>query len=137
MANYYEDARTNYFGVKDESAFLEALAGINVEIISREDSITGKKLFGLMTTGGEGWPFWGFDDDGNEYELEIFENGIVKNHLEDGHVCIVIGVGKEKMRYLAGYAIAFNNKGETEVINLSNIYEVAKGLGNKIELAEY
>ncbi len=137
MANYYEDGRTNYFKVKDSKKFLDEVGEYDVEVITRKDEKTGDILYGLMTQSEEGWPYWQIDDDGNEFEVHLFENGIVEDNLEDGWVCIYMGIGKEKMRYLTGYAVAFNNNGEVEIVNLNIIYDKAKRLGNKIELAEY
>ena len=45
--------------------------------------------------------------------------------------------GAEKLRYISGFAFAFNNKGEEITIRLSDIYERAKDLGTNITAAEY
>jgi hypothetical protein len=48
-----------------------------------------------------------------------------------------MGAGSEKLRYIRGYAFAFNNKGETKFLSLDDIYEMAKPLGSDIQKAEY
>ena len=50
---------------------------------------------------------------------------------------VVIEVGFEGLRFLGGYATAFNNQGETKHINLDDIYEAARQLGPNVTKAEY
>jgi hypothetical protein len=45
--------------------------------------------------------------------------------------------GAEKLRYIAGYAVAYNSKGETVSLNLDDIYDKAKSLGTNITTATY
>jgi transcriptional antiterminator Rof (Rho-off) len=46
-------------------------------------------------------------------------------HLTDDSVAVLEAVGSEKFRYLNGYAMAINSKGETVSLNLDKIYELA------------
>ena len=39
---------------------------------------------------------------------------------------IIVGNGYEKMRYLTGFAVAINNKGERRHVTVEDIYELAK-----------
>ena len=48
-----------------------------------------------------------------------------------------MGAGAEKLRYIIGWAEAFNNKGESRAISLDAIYNLAKELGSEITRAEY
>jgi hypothetical protein len=48
-----------------------------------------------------------------------------------------MGAGAEKLRYINGWAEAYNNKGEKRVINLGDIYKLAEELGSEITRAEY
>ena len=41
---------------------------------------------------------------------------------------VLMEIGNEKLRYLVGYTVAVNNKGETVSIDLNAIYELAKPL---------
>jgi hypothetical protein len=135
MATYYETARTNYFLVKDIEAFktrLEDLKSLTV----REDERNGKTYVCLLNDNENGFPFEAYDDILGEY-VEIDWEGIFSQHLQDDSVAIVMGAGAEKLRYIHGYAVAFNNKGETEQIHLVDIYKIAEKLGTDIQKAEY
>jgi hypothetical protein len=58
-------------------------------------------------------------------------------HLADEEVAVLQEVGAENLRFVNGYAIAVNNKGERRDISLENIYDLAKELGSNITKAEY
>lgn len=137
MANYYASARTNYFAVTDLEAFKAELESktSSVEVVSKEeDGLTLVALLG-SDDDGAGFPFEYEDEDGEYVELDWAE--IFKAHLEDGWVAIIMESGAEKLRYIAGYAVAYNSKGETVAINLDQIYEKAKSLGSNITEATY
>lgn len=129
MANYVPTARTNYFKVRDPEAFtawVGQYSGVRV-VPDDEDESLRALLFeqGLPTQLAEE------EDDGHDFLGELAE------HLPDGWVAVYEEVGYEKMRYLVGYAMAINNKGETKEISISEIYERAKALGEHISVAEY
>jgi hypothetical protein len=137
MANYYASARTNYFAVTDLEAFKAELESktSSVQVVSKEqDGLTLVALLG-SDDDGAGFPFDYEDEDGEYVELDWAE--IFKAHLEDGWVAIIMESGAEKLRYIAGYAVAYNSKGETVAINLDQIYEKAKSLGSNITEATY
>ena len=137
MANYYASARTNYFAVTDLEAFKAELESktSSVQVVSKEqDGLTLVALLGSDDDGG-GFPFEYEDEDGEYVELDWAE--IFKAHLEDGWVAIIMESGAEKLRYIAGYAVAYNSKGETVAIDLNQIYEKAKSLGSNITEATY
>jgi hypothetical protein len=48
-----------------------------------------------------------------------------------------MGAGAEKLRYINGWAEAYNNKGEKRAITLGDIYKLAEELGSEITRAEY
>jgi len=137
MANYYEQARSSYFKVKDKEAFrafLERFGGA-VEMI--EDD---KGRVGFLA--GEGLPSeWVVADaDGMEEHVEVDFASELAVHLADHEVAVVMANGYEKMRYLVGYAIAINNKKERREVDLAGIYELASQLTKKpkrITCAEY
>jgi len=138
MANYYASCRTNYFEVKDSEKFLEAMDNIPGIVVDTDDG----HLFYILgdDPDGAGWPAWGYDEEmGNEYEIDL--PVIVSEHLADDSVAIFMEVGSEKLRFIIGWALAVNNKGETRLINLSDIYDIAKAeLTNKpdrVTVAEY
>ena len=135
MANYYEQARSSYFRVKDKEAFrvfLERFGGA-VEMI--EDD---KGRVGFLAQ--EGIPSTCMPaDDGKEPEEVDFVSELAA-YLADNEVAVVMANGYEKMRYLVGYAIAINNKKEQHEIDLAGIYKLASQLTKKpkrITRAEY
>ena len=137
MANYYASARTNYFAVTDLEAFKADLESktSSVQVVSKEeDGLTLVALLG-NDDDGAGFPFEYENEDGDYVELDWAE--IFKAHLEDGWVAIIMESGAEKLRYIAGYAVAYNSKGETVSINLDDIYEKAKSIGTSITHATY
>lgn len=145
MANYYGVARTNYFAVKDAEAFKNEMANYAVEVITRkgEDGVT---LYGLMDTdsdgGGWNWSYVaeleGEDGEIIETDLEIDWTEVFARHLVDGWVAILMETGAEKYRYVSGYALAVNSKGESHEINLSrDIAKLALELGENVTDASY
>ena len=135
MANYYGQARTNYFQVKDLKAWREEMSDYPVELIETKDD-DGTMRVGFMDAnqdgGGLDWSWWDFETDD---DVEIDWAGILARHLADNEVAILMEVGSEKYRYLTGYALAVNSKGETREINLSkDIYTLAQELGDKVNL---
>ena len=135
MATYYESARTNYFLVKDIEAFkneLEVFKALKV-VESKQDN---KDYVCLLNENENGFPMDVYDDILGEY-VEIDWETIFAKHLQDDSVAIIMGAGAEKLRYIHGYAIAFNNKGETKMIHLTDIYKIAEELGKDVKRAEY
>jgi len=136
MANYYAHCRTNYFKVKDPNAFSEAL--LDVPDIMFEESDGAFMIWG-NNPDGAGWPTMIFNDETNDwddFDLPLF----VADYLADDSVAIFMEVGYEKIRYLVGYAIAVNSKGETRDVSIHDIYEKAVELTNNpdnITAAEY
>jgi len=136
MANYYGNARSNYFAVKDTDAFVAAFAEVpDVELV--EDG--GK--WTMLVSGGDdsGWPSITYNHvTGDDYEIDIPE--MVSKHLADGEVAVFMESGAEKLRYIIGFAEAINSDGERVSLDLNNIYELAKTLTNRrddITRAEY
>ncbi len=134
MANIEAFSRTNYFRVKDAEAFKNAMGEFgDVDVNEREDG-----FFMLDTYASENgfWPTFIYNEDiGEENEIDFPK--MVADHLIDDEVVIFMTVGHEKIRYVFGDAIAYNNKGEYTVISTSQIYDKAKKLGKNITVAEY
>ena len=136
MANYYGQTRTNYFAVKDPEAFKQEISKFPVELI--EEVKDGVTLYGFIDNDENGAGFiteyWNEEtDDTVEINLEDF----FMRHLEDDYVAIVIHSGAEKYRYISGDVVAYNNKGESVSVNLTDIYDLAEKLGSKMTYAEY
>ena len=136
MANYYGQTRTNYFAVKNAEAFKQEISKFPVKLIEEiKDGIT---LYGFIdndeNSAGYITEYW---DEKTEKTVEIDLEDFFKRHLEDDYVAILIHSGSETYRYINGDAIAYNNKGKSISINLSDIYTLAEQLGNKVTYAEY
>lgn len=134
MANYYESARSNYFIVKDAEAFKKELQGSGLEVVSKK--IEDIVFVALLADEENGFPFEKYDPETYDSE-ELDWADIFKRHLVDNQVAIFMGAGAEKLRYISGWAMAFNNKGESKSINLDAIYDLAKELGSEITTATY
>jgi hypothetical protein len=136
MANYYGQTRTNYFLVKDAEAFKAEMANYEVNVI--EQQMHGETGYGILDTDSDGGGLqWSqFNEETEDYDDLAWED-IIGKHLKDGSVCVLMETGAEKYRYLTGWAVAFNNKGESRRVNLTDIYDLAKELGTDVVLAEY
>ena len=120
MANYYASARSNYFKVKDAGAFKEWVGSIPDLGVWEKDG-----MFAIYDNGGDscGWPSWIVNDEGEDVEIDLA--GELAQHPTEDSIAVLIEVGAEKLRYLCGYAVAVNHKGECEDLNLNRIYDLA------------
>ena len=131
MANYYASGRSNYFRVKDVEAFKNEVKVIgSLEVYEKDGFIS------LLSNNEGGFPNDHFDEYADDY-LEIDWDAIFAKHLADEEVAIIMEAGSEKLRYINGYAVAYNNKGESRIVTLNSIYDLAKELGSNITRAEY
>jgi len=120
MANYVASARSNKFRVKDIEA-LEAAMPDDIEVCT--ESIPDRLVCLLVTNSdGGGWPSMIFDETTDDY-IDFDLEEVVAPHLEDNEWCVIKEVGAEKLRYLIGYATAFNNKGDCLTVSLDDIYK--------------
>lgn len=138
MANYYSMGRTNHFAVKDPDAFLAVFTPIvdmgGGDIV--RDRRDGADRFVLCFP--DGFPSEVLNpDDTLDMPIPIDWQGLISEHLADGEVCVIQEIGNEKLRYLTGYAFAFNNKGDAKYIDLDQIYDQSKDLGTRITVAQY
>lgn len=126
MANYYGNARSNYFKVKDVEAFKKEF----IDKINGLEFIENNVGVGFLVTENDcgGIPCCMVDpkDPDNIKDIDLAEE--LSKHLADGEVAIYQEVGAEKLRYLTGYAVAVNSKGETVTVSISDIYQMAKSL---------
>lgn len=127
MATYFAHARSNYFRVKDAGAFMGLCIEMDLEHWTDDE--------GRHAVGGneQGWPSMAQlneddprADENGEWEFDMFEE--ISKHLEDGEVAIFMEAGNEAMRYVGGYAVAVNSKGETRSLRLNDIHDLAKEL---------
>jgi len=136
MSTYVGVGRTNYFKVKDPAAFKAAIAAVSEEIMVHEhDGIFC--LFDQHVDGG-GWPaIYETDEEGEELDEQIEIAEFVAQFLEDGWVLIIKEIGHEKYRYCSGWATAINNTGQRRDVNLNDIEELAKELGEHVTEPRY
>jgi hypothetical protein len=123
MANYYGVGRTNFFQVKDPNAFEAEMKKYGLRVKLDDD-------FAMLISENEGGFEWSYQDD--ETDLDIDYSDVFRRHLVDGAVAVIMEVGNEKLNYLGGYAVAYNNKGESREVSISDIFTLAKELGNNI-----
>jgi hypothetical protein len=137
MANYYGQARTNYFQVKDLKAWRDELSNYPVELIEQKlDDGTIKVGFMDANPDGGGLDWQLYDEEGNETEIDWTD--VLARHLSDNEVAIIMETGAEKYRYMSGWALAVNNKKETREISLAkDIYTLAQELGDNVTGATY
>jgi hypothetical protein len=138
MATYFSTARTNYFRVKDVDAFnkwIEQFSGLETIVQEAQGTV------GILFDDGVPNERWETekDADGNEHDVDVEVDFMeeLALHLADNEVAILQESGAEKLRYVNGYSIAVNNKGERREISINNIYDLAKELGTNITRAEY
>lgn len=129
MANWCGESRSNYFRVKDAEAFKAAMSAFDVKVWDKDDFFA----LGAGRCSDGDWP---------SYDAEADEDfdfaDIVSKHLADGEIAVFMTIGAEKIRYLTGYAVAFNNKGERESLSLDRIYDfVEQRWGVQPTRAEY
>ena len=123
-------ARSNYIKVKDEDKFLEVIEDWNCQHI--ETMIHGEKLHGFISENGLPTYCQSKEDEGDEdYSSDAFIDELIQLIAED-EVLVITEVGNENMRYLHGWAMAVDSKGEYKSINLNDeIMAIAKGMSKK------
>ena len=126
MANFYGTGRTNWFKVNDAEAFKAEMANYEVEV--GEDVQNHELVFALFGQSEEGMPSSFYNEEIEDHE-DIEWEDVIGKHLADDWVCVIQGVGNEKMRYVAGYSFAFNNKGGRQFVSLDDIYTKSANLG--------
>jgi hypothetical protein len=119
MANWYGSARSNYFCVKDNDAFLEWADSRGLGVFKNEERRDLFAIHGGASDDGS-WP--GYD---MEADTEIDLVAELAQHLPKGQIAVLMEIGAEKLRYLTGVAIAINHKGRVVELTLSDIYRKA------------
>lgn len=137
MANYVGHARSNYFRVRDEAAFLawvETLPGV----VARNGDSSGCFVLLVEDADGGGWPNWRYYED-VEDEEEMDLHAELAEHLAEGEVAILQEIGAEKLRYLVGYTVAVNHRGETLSVSIDEVYQKVHeaGWGEHVSTATY
>ena len=121
MANYEGAERTNYVRIREEKLHdvAEYVGMFNIEMHEEDGTYcflpSAWNDDGCFSQGGE-------DEDGNELELD-WES--VARAMEDGQVLIIMSAGHEKLRYISGWAAAWDWRGNYTSLSLNGIYERA------------
>jgi hypothetical protein len=135
MANYYGTSRSNYFRVKDIDAFREWCSDLELHMIEEPNDRVG---FYVENESGSLPCYRCYEDEDGEWvDEDVDFEAELAEHLMPGHVAIVMEVGAEKARYLVGYAVAINSKGETRRVGIDDIYPLAGELGEFVTEAAY
>lgn len=122
MTDWVGTARSNYFEVKDEVVFRDWANDNGLEVVADD-----KGRFAIL---GDPHGFGRFNDE----DYECHEH--LAPHLKDGHVAVLIKAGGAESYLASGRSVAVNSKGESVSFWLSDIYDRAEGLGDKITRAE-
>lgn len=117
MANYNETARSNYFGVKDTSAWPAFCARWGVTPI--EDN--GKHGF-YAEEGLPSVPLAVLEDHEEDHADSCDFYAELEAQLTDGEVAVVMGCGSEAVRFVTGFARAICPGREPLKIDLQQIY---------------
>jgi hypothetical protein len=120
MANWYGTSRSNYFRVKDETAFRKWADGLGISIVERKDDTTLFAVHPGDRTDDGSWPSYDLETD----EVVGFEDELAK-HLLKGQIAVLITAGAERLRYISGSAVAVNHQGRAVVVMLDDIYQKA------------
>lgn len=128
MADYIPTMRSNYFRVKDPEEFKKMCNKFGLEVIQK--SYDDIQHYGFLG-------YYGIPDYNTDKDEEIVFVDILSEHLLDDSVAIIQEIGYEKMRYLCGYAVAINSKGDLEEVSIDDIYKKAERLGKDITECAY
>lgn len=140
MAQYVATTRSNYFLVRDPAAFEAWCMNRDFEFWTQKaDDKTIRYAMTADTCDCYGWSRFSHSEEGEDtIDCEIDVPAELAGHLADGETAILLEIGSEKLRYVAGTALAVHCTGQTIVISLSDIYDRASAaFGGTITPAEY
>jgi hypothetical protein len=133
-SEYTGTVRTNYFAVREPQSFYqelqdickEDLGGIGYKIIHRESF--GVPTCAVLFYSQKYLPI----DERQDRWSDFF-----KRHLEDEWVAIILQTGAKGFEYLHVEGHAFNNKGEIESLDFTEMETRARRLGAKVTEARF
>lgn len=105
MANWYGASRSNYIRVKNVDAALAAL-----EPLGTDTRRHPTKADYICITGNDDDGSFNTIDHETDQDLEWSE--WAKEHLVEGQVLVLVSSGAEKLRYVTGWAAAFDWRGQ-------------------------
>lgn len=118
MANWCGVCRSNCFKVKDIDAFEKDFRSLGV--VRNDDG----SIFIYDEEGS--WPTYYPRDEGanSDEESEIDFAAELAGHLQEGEVAVLQTVGKEKLRYPTGFALAVHSSGKVLSVDIDDIYSM-------------
>lgn len=124
MANYMSSCRSNFFKIGRPIEFMEWIQQFPDLVFDDKAASpdSPQDMYGMLyvdNSDGASWPAWRWDEDDNEIEVDFFHE--FSEFLAPGEVAIFQEVGAEKLRYLVGYSVAVNDKGEILTLNMNDI----------------
>ena len=125
MATYYGTGRSNYVKVRNDEAFEDFIENFDSLEIIRDD----EGRYGLLSDDENGeYPQYFFDE---EQGVEIWEYDFIQEiskYLVDepDNIFVWMSAGHEKMRYVSGFSVAVNAKGNVTALGLEDIYNKCK-----------
>lgn len=114
MANWYGTSRSNYVRVKDVEQAVAALEPFSNEVHRHPTETDAIMISGNDDDGS--FNNVATDEDGADFELDW--GAWARDHLKQGQILVLISVGAEKLRYVSGWAEAYNDKGDYVCVNL-------------------
>lgn len=123
MANYYGTGRSNYFDVTDQEAFAKFCERYELEQLTPSHPPKSGSV-GFATDTEDGDPAsCHYDEEKDEFtDLPCWTEALAPI-LAEGSVCVFETAGHEKLRYVAGYAIALTRDGIQKRVSLDDIYD--------------
>jgi hypothetical protein len=136
MANYYGVTRSNYFRVKNASAFKAWCHKRRLEFWTGDQhGVDPADEFFAISADVDDWGGW--PSFCPEQDTEIHFTAELARHLDPRDVAVLLEAGHEKLRYLTGKAIAVHPNGRTVCVCLDDIYGRArKAFGRKLTITE-
>jgi len=136
MSDWSGTARSNYFKVKDEPAFLAWAQSRSLEVW--DEMRNGVKYFAFRPDDSSefgDWPYFIEHEKGEPEDIHLPAE--LAQHLQEGSVAVLMDSGAEGFNRVTGKAVAVNSKGETVTVDLNDIYGEAEDLGTEITDADY
>lgn len=121
MANWHGASRTNYVRIKEEQALRQALEPWEITV-HRHPTRSDCFMFEGACDNGD-FPSSRSDDEDNEIDFSFQE--LIVPHLAEGQVLLAQVIGREKLRYLTGYAYGYAWDGRVVSINTNDIHKLA------------
>lgn len=126
MANFYGNARTNYFRVKDVEAFKSWVWSTGEVRVLERIAPDGAEFFGFASECPDSgcFPNARYDEElGDNEEIDWAEE--LSQHLVEGEVAVMMECGAEKLRYLSGWSRAIYSDGRDVWVSMDDIYAKA------------